>query len=87
MANGYTVSGEVVQDDGGVIFDIYSDDEPNVLKRGVIGPDALEALNGGPFEDAANVIDEYREKIASTAGDHWLANPKNPTIILGRGHF
>lgn len=87
MAKGYTVSGEVVEDDGRVIFEVYSDHQPDVLKRGVIGPDALEALNGGTFEDAADVFDEYREKIASTAGNHWIANPNNAIIILGRGDF
>ena len=87
MAQGYIVSGEVVEDDGRVIFDVYSDDQPDVLKRGVISPEALEVLNGGTYEDAADVFDEYRDKVASVAGDHWNANPSNEIIILGRGAF
>jgi hypothetical protein len=87
MAKGYIVSGEVVREDGSIEFDVYSDDDPAELKRGVISKDALDKLSNDPNADPAAVFDEYRDRIAARAGDHWQANPMNAVIILGRGDF
>lgn len=87
MAKRFTVSGEVVENAGNVVFDILSDSDLSVLKRGSISAEALERLNGGPYTDAASVFQEYQDKIASRAGDHWNANPLNDYVILGLGDF
>jgi hypothetical protein len=85
MAKNFVVDGEVVQkDDFRVIFNIYNEDD---VKRGVIGFDALARLDNGEHRDRAAIFNDYREKIASVAGKHWVANPANEVIILGLGDF
>ena len=83
----FIADSEVVDDkEDRVIFDIHSPEHD--MKRGVISGDALRDLGknkGGG--DLAEIFGDYRDTIGRRAGDHWLANPGNEIIILGRGDF